>query len=938
MKQLFIFIVLFTITYNISAQHPWMIKDINATSSNTVPSPVGNNSSDPVNPNSVSDRSFLVNGVAVFSANDGINGDGLWRSDGTAAGTYLLQLFSNVNRSVFEMYETGGLLYYTVNNQDLGECTLWRTDGTVAGTFQILSNQKHAINPGLCQKYYRNFAAALGNYFYFMVTDTLPDVVVNGNSWPNIHDRVYKTDGTLGGTTVYYDPPGARYNGYQSYNNPVLSDIHQLNSSGDNLYIIEDVTTFKNFDSYGLFPELLLRSDGINQPVTILSPTVGSYNGIYNTADVNGNYLLINGTISGQAGLFRLYSNETTPVWIDTSNVVLSFATQTKGLFNPAIGSRFFYRAESGKLKVTDGTVAGTYNFEEPGTGDMFYLGGIANNKILVSNITNSFFWDGASPTSYVKLDSIVSAFDALHVFQANNKLFYLGNLTDKIAWTSELDGSNFLRVFYYYGIPRGALTPNGYITQLSTGDLNSFDAGYEPGIFKTNFKIFTGSVSNSWETTGNWSPAGIPGATDDVVIPALDANKLPVISSAAACNNITLCNSILSITGANLDIHGNVDNYLSKITGTGSVTLKSSIGAKISGMPNRYLFDVANVYINGTDVSFGSPNVAFNSPVTFQTNNKILASYGTQTVFDKPPFITGYNADRFLVTSGNLGYNNAGSATTIDSIFTMPIGNSINSYTPVSFVNNNKYGSVYLSVADYINKNGEDGNLVTSTVVGKCWTISSEDIYNQKVSFGWNAGNETPVFNHNSCHIAYNNNGLGDGPWVGGTNQAATVQNGIYTISQRYDGLLPYGRFIVLNDSFNLVLATSNITNTQPISGNTTYNDGMSIINTIVPNGNAPVSGNITATVTIAPTVLSFAGHPYVQRHYDIEPADNASTSTATVTLYYSQDEFTAYNIAAAIAGLPLLPVNATDAANYKNNLLIDQYHGVGTAPVNYT
>ncbi|MBC7510498.1 MAG: T9SS type A sorting domain-containing protein [Ferruginibacter sp.] len=954
MKQLFIFIVLFTITYNISAQHPWMIKDINATNNYAASSPVGNNGSNPVNPYSVN-RYFSVNGVSVFSANDGINGDGLWRSDGTAAGTYLLQLFASTTQTIISMYETGPLLYFTVANTFnliQGGSSLWRTDGTVAGTFQIFSNQKHTISPDLCNKYYSTSAAVLGSEFYFMVTDTLPDVVINGNNYLNIHDRVYKTDGTINGTSMYYDSPGAHWNGYQNNGSHTISGINQINASGNKLYLIYQETTLgDDYNLFSLFPTSLARADGVNPPVTIFTPPYGTNGGntnmnVFNTADANGNYLLINGIISGQYGLYRLYPNETTPVWIDTSNYPQSvdFTGQTIGLFNPAIGNRFFYRSTLGKLKVTDGTIAGTYNFEEPDTRDQYFLGGIANNKILVSNLSHSFFWDGTSPTSYVQIDSLnitpsgQSPGANLRVFQTNSKLFYLGDFANNIAWTSELDGSNFLRVFYSQAMARGALTSNGIIDGITTGGLNNFDAGYEPGIFKTNFKIFTGSVSNNWGTANNWSPAGVPGSTDDVVIPALDASKVPVISSAAACNNLTLCNGLLTINGANLNINGNVANYLSTVAGTGSVTLKSTTGTKMSGLLAS-LFDVANIYINGTDVSFGTTGAAFNSVVTFQTDNKILATY-TGINFNKPPFIMGYNDKRFVVTGQQLVYNNAGSTTTADSIFTMPIGNSSNSYTPVSFISNNNIdyntGTIFLSVADSINKNGTTGDLITNTVVVKCWSIVSS-IFNSKVSLSWNANNETPFFNRNSCHIAYNSSGLGDGSWVGGTNQAATLQNGMYTLSQRYDQL-PYARFIVLNDSFNLALATSNITNTQPISGNTTYNDGMSIINTIVPNGNSPVSGDITVSVTIDPTVQSFAAQPYVQRHYDIEPVDNASTATATVTLYYSQDEFTAYNIAAGVAGLPLLPINAIDAANYKNNLLIDQYHGIGTVPGNYT
>ena len=79
--------------------------------------------------------------------------------------------------------------------------------------------------------------------------------------------------------------------------------------------------------------------------------------------------------------------------------------------------------------------------------------------------------------------------------------------------------------------------------------------------------------------------------------------------------------------------------------------------------------------------------------------------------------------------------------------------------------------------------------------------------------------------------------------------------------------------------------------------------------------------------------------GIPYVQRHYDIEPAIDATTATAIVTLYFAQSEFDAYNqyITEHNLSLPLLPTGPDDEAGI-DNISIFQYHGTGTAPGNYS
>lgn len=106
-------------------------------------------------------------------------------------------------------------------------------------------------------------------------------------------------------------------------------------------------------------------------------------------------------------------------------------------------------------------------------------------------------------------------------------------------------------------------------------------------------------------------------------------------------------------------------------------------------------------------------------------------------------------------------------------------------------------------------------------------------------------------------------------------------------------------------------------------------------LIARVIPSGATPVNGSITCKVTIDATVQTFNAEPYVQRHYDIEPAVNAANATATVTLYYTQTDFDNYN--AVSGGFPDLPTGAGDAAGIAN-LRITQYHGIGTAPGNYS
>jgi hypothetical protein len=92
------------------------------------------------------------------------------------------------------------------------------------------------------------------------------------------------------------------------------------------------------------------------------------------------------------------------------------------------------------------------------------------------------------------------------------------------------------------------------------------------------------------------------------------------------------------------------------------------------------------------------------------------------------------------------------------------------------------------------------------------------------------------------------------------------------------------------------------------------------------VASGANPVTGDIASKVIVDSVVSTYNGYPYVQRHYDIEPDQNASTATATVSLYFTQGDFDNYNLYPG-HGLDF-PSGPLDTSK-RTNIRIYQYHG---------
>ena len=80
-----------------------------------------------------------------FKADDGTNGQELWKSDGTEAGTILVKNISSISTSSgpLSLTNVNGVLYF-IANDNINGIELWKSDGTEAGTVLVKD-----IYPGL---------------------------------------------------------------------------------------------------------------------------------------------------------------------------------------------------------------------------------------------------------------------------------------------------------------------------------------------------------------------------------------------------------------------------------------------------------------------------------------------------------------------------------------------------------------------------------------------------------------------------------------------------------------------------------------------------------------------------------------------------------------------------------------------------------------------
>src|SRR5260370_26879046 len=144
-----------------------------------------------------------VNGTLFFVASDGTTkGSGLWKSDGTAAGTVLVE-----NVSAGNLTNVNGTLFFAGNDGSHGT-ELWKSDGTTNGTKMVKDIYSGSTS------YHGNF---YGHYHFKIQNSSNPSglVNVNGTLFFTANDgthgpELWKSDGSSNGTVQVADiDPGS---------------------------------------------------------------------------------------------------------------------------------------------------------------------------------------------------------------------------------------------------------------------------------------------------------------------------------------------------------------------------------------------------------------------------------------------------------------------------------------------------------------------------------------------------------------------------------------------------------------------------------------------------------------------------------------------------------------------------------------------------------
>jgi ELWxxDGT repeat protein len=446
-----------------------------------------------INPHGDSNPSKLtnVNGELFFSANDGTDGTELWKSDGTLAGTVMVKdifpgYYSNSNGTFPNSSDPGyltnvnGTLFFTANDGVHGD-ELWKSDGTAAGTVLVAD-----ISPGSLGSYPRSLTNVNGTLFFSVSgnqlwksdgTATGTVVVKNFNAIPedltNVNgtlffddndEELWKSDGTSTGTVMVKDINPGHYSSYPR---------SLTNVNGTLFFTAND----------GTHGDELWKSDGTSAGTVMVKDIYPGGLGSTPTDLTNVNGTLFFTANDGTHG-YELWKTDGTATGTSmVADITPGSAGSTPGWLTNANGTLFFWATNTAELWKSDGTTTGTVlvkdipNDQRPWglgsfasvNGTVFFAAddGTHGNELWMSNGT-------AAGTVMVKdINSTTPGSYPGDLTNVNGRLFFTANGGG--LWASD-------------GSPADTTPVTGYsASDLANVHGTLFFAGSSSGLYKSD-------------------------------------------------------------------------------------------------------------------------------------------------------------------------------------------------------------------------------------------------------------------------------------------------------------------------------------------------------------------------------------------------------------------------------------------------------------------
>jgi ELWxxDGT repeat protein len=868
----------------------------------------------------------------IFKVRDGgtINYT-LWVSNGTPAGTTALKQFyapANNNFS-FIPYQNGLLFAAGTQNEGI---ELWKTDGTIDGTVMVKD-----IYPGFYGSYPDNFAKVKDKVFF-------------KSNHPTYGNQIWMTDGTESGTSLLKELKAGSVSaepGNLLALNDSLYFIASNQSNQRTLWISDgssnNIYQVKNSAQGQPPPHIqgLIKCDSF----LLISVYKENSWALWRKNGSDGNYFKFKEhTISG-TGNFPFFNN-----WSSSGNIsYFNYNTRTD---------------QNQKLWITDGTEDGTHFLKSIDGIDVFSTGisgfSIFANDLYFSIVSLNYsspIWksngtpEGTSVFKEVRdvnygnfLGSIAHSIEDTLFFMGykevipRNELWRTEGAQKNTRIAMEIEGEfTLLKSFggFLYLSITNELNEIELWKYNTTGSIKTKLVGGLRGIWDNFFECkgklyFTANSlaygEEAWVTDGTAGGTKMlidnnPGPGYSTILSFFESDThLYFLTNKGGSNNVDLWA---------IDLITNIPVFIKDLPYGNHSHLATALGVKGGELyftQNRFSYPLSTELWKTNGTSIGTTMVG-NLPILIETINSGSILYKDHFYFSGENEIHGKELWR---TDGTIG-----GTVLVKDINTNPGGNTYISdlqqldsiflfyaYNPETGIE--PWRSNGTATGTFIIKdiNGENNNYHYGfssgfyNFKGKAYFGGADSLNNQNlwVTDGTPEGT-FPVSNleEKSGYLIPHN--------------FFSTSSTLFTYADSYFNQKGYGSELwglaLCSDSIKLLPSASNISfNHQPINDSVSCRCNIlgELMEKVISNGTKPVTGAIQSKIWIqenAPT-------GYVNKVFEIFPGNKDSLATGLVTLYYSQEDFDAFNQ----TNEKKLPSNPTDSIGI-NNLHVELRKG---------
>ncbi len=439
---------------------------------------------------------ILLGDFIYFSASDSDHGQELWKSDGTSNGTTLVKDINPGPGSAFPTFAfnftaVNDILFFTANDGVHG-LELWKTDGSETGTMLVKD-----MNAGAASSEFLNFTPFNDNLYF-----NSSDGITGHRLWKSDGTEVGTVEAFSGSGGVSSLTPfkGELY--FNRYTGGLGSELWKSDGTQSGTVLVKDINPGAGSSTSGgadnkliLFKDNLYfgANDGAHDYQ--LWKTDGTENGTMMVKQINptGSAFIQGFCVANNTLFFSAVRNQDQELWktdgtesgtLEVKNINTYKSSSPFNLVN--LNNQLYFTADDGRygneLWKTDGTEQSTVLVKDINTSSLFYPQSLAtagNNLYFLNNSGNHNFqiWKSDGTTTGT---SQIKEFDTDKIEIYNSLGLgsnYIFNFDDGVhgleLWKSDGTGNGTVMIKDIN--PTGGSDPGVVSTSLVTLDANTF-------------------------------------------------------------------------------------------------------------------------------------------------------------------------------------------------------------------------------------------------------------------------------------------------------------------------------------------------------------------------------------------------------------------------------------------------------------------------------